>query len=431
MTWYGKPGTTDSEDMGKINLEAAGTKNYCFTDGSSSEIISPDIVKIILERIQVVCATSTMVGSSLLQKCTFHTAIIDEAGQITETSAIIPLIKASNYILVGDHMQLPPISSEESRKSQEIDEAVLEKIGLSKKDSLSTSIFERLSRKLIGTDAFITLKYQYRMNDIICKFSSDQFYDGVIKAGEINKRSVGDQTLADFFKAYNIQNINFDNRRSSAYFFHPDLPFIFINTESIQLYDSTVSSKAKGSPADASSQTESIFNIGEAKVVVSILKFFLHKICEVSRPTEEILEIVSKIGVISGFRAQNQTIRELLTEELMNPNSDVLKRLSNPREIADNIIIDTVDRFQGQEREIIIFSCVDSNPDSILSNNNREVRRMNVSITRAKKKLIFIGNGKTLAKINPEDEEETKNAKKMFQNLMDFAEKNEGLIRFT
>ena len=301
MTWYGKPGTTDSEDMGKINLEAAGTKNYCFTDGSSSEIISPDIVKIILERIQVVCATSTMVGSSLLQKCTFHTAIIDEAGQITETSAIIPLIKASNYILVGDHMQLPPISSEESRKSQEIDEAVLEKIGLSKKDSLSTSIFERLSRKLIGTDAFITLKYQYRMNDIICKFSSDQFYDGVIKAGEINKRSVGDQTLADFFKAYNIQNINFDNRSSSAYFFHPDLPFIFINTESIQLYDSTVSSKAKGSPADASSQTESIFNIGEAKVVVSILKFFLHKICEVSRPTEEILEIVSKIGVISGF----------------------------------------------------------------------------------------------------------------------------------
>jgi superfamily I DNA and/or RNA helicase len=307
----------------------------------------------------------------------------------------------------------------------------LEKIGLSKKDSLSTSIFERLSRKLIGTDAFITLKYQYRMNDIICKFSSDQFYDGVIKAGEINKRSVGDQTLADFFKAYNIQNINFDNRSSSAYFFHPDLPFIFINTESIQLYDSTVSSKVKGSPADASSQTESIFNIGEAKVVVSILKFFLHKICEVSRPTEEILEIVSKIGVISGFRAQNQTIRELLTEELMNPNSDVLKRLSNPREIADNIIIDTVDRFQGQEREIIIFSCVDSNPDSILSNNNREVRRMNVSITRAKKKLIFIGNGKTLAKINPEDEEETKNAKKMFQNLMDFAEKNEGLIRFT
>ena len=74
---------------------------------------------------------------------------------------------------------------------------------------------------------------------------------------------------------------------------------------------------------------------------------------------------------------------------------------------------------------------MDSNLDSILSNNNREVRRMNVSITRAKKKLIFIGNGKTLAKINPEDEEETKNAKKMFQNLMDFAEKNEGLIRFT
>ena len=429
LVWYGKSEIIAANIIGKINLESAATNKYSFPDGSHADVIRPNTIKTILERIQVVCATSTMAGSALLQKYTFHTAIIDEAGQITEPSAIIPLIKADNYILVGDHMQLPPISAEEIRIKEEIAEETLNKIGLTRKDTLSTSIFERLSRKLMGTDAFVTLQYQYRMNSTICEFSSNTFYGGIVKPGMINGISVGDQSLSEFFRKFNIGNIDYDNKNSSGFFFNPKLPFIFINTEQLNLYDSTANPSEKNTNKNDSIIMESIYNLGEAKIVVSILRYFLHKICEAHRSREELIEIISKIGVISGFRAQNQEIKKMLIQELTKNNTEILRRLGDTQTLLENLIIDTVDRFQGQEREIIIFSCVDSNPRADLSKNNTEIRRMNVSITRAKKKLIFIGDAHTLSEIKQDEPEEIKKAKVLFKNLIQFAEQKDGLIR--
>ncbi len=431
LVWYGKNQAVASNIIGKINLEAAATNNYTFPDGSTAEVIRPNTVKTILERIQIVCATSTMAGSALLQKYTFHTAIIDEAGQITEPSAIIPLVKADNYILVGDHMQLPPISAEEIRIKEDVSEDALNMIRLSKNDTLSTSIFERLSRGLMGTDAFVTLQYQYRMNHVICNFSSQMFYNGIVKSGVINNRSVGDQTLEELFKKFKIETIDYNNKSSSGYFFNPKVPLMFINTEDLNVYDSTVQSSGQSINPNSSLQMESIFNTGEAKIIVSILRYFFSKVCEIPRTKEELIAIISSIGVISGFRAQNQEIKKLLINDLTKSNAEILKRLNGTQALMEALIIDTVDRFQGQEREIILFSCVDSNPNDCLSKNNTELRRMNVSITRAKKKLIFVGDARTLSNIKQDDSDEIKQAKRMFKNLVQYAEQNNGLIRLT
>jgi len=129
----------------------------------------------------------------------------------------------------------------------------------------------------------------------------------------------------------------------------------------------------------------------ESRIVSNIIYSFFLQILnsmEPSKPNEFYKDLVRNIGIISPYRAQIRTIRNLITAQL---NTIPLK--TEIRKIIDNnLVTDTVDKFQGQEAEIIIISLVDSNDTSKLGELYNEVRRLNVSITRAKTKLILIGN---------------------------------------
>ena len=119
----------------------------------------------VLNRAQVICATCIGAGSQVLDKMRFAAVLIDEAGQATELSTIVPLTRGcQQMVLVGDHYQLPPTVTSDDAK----------------REGICVSLFERLARCGVKTELLDT---QYRMHPAISGFASDCFYAGRIKDG--------------------------------------------------------------------------------------------------------------------------------------------------------------------------------------------------------------------------------------------------------
>jgi DNA replication ATP-dependent helicase Dna2 len=209
-----------------------------------------------------------------------------------------------------------------------------------KKSGLSKSLFERLIDINLENrdDVLVTLEEQYRMNTNIMEYSSKNFYDFRLKANQ----NIADQKL--FFRESIINSKYFD-------ILNPDNNMVFIDFKGLCNFK---------------------VNYEQAKKVIDIINEFTK------------YGILSeKIGVITPFRAQVAEIRR----NLFALHSEQLNKVT----------VDTVDRFQGSDRDIIIFSSVISN-DKSLSDFFTDYRRINVSVTRAKKKFIVIGSKEVLYK---------------------------------
>ncbi len=279
----------------------------------------------LLAQADVICATNSTSGSELMEEREFDLIVVDEATQATEPATLIPLLKGSRAVLIGDHKQLPP-----TVKNQQAADRGLEK-----------SLFERIIAEQ-GKKFWSLLKVQYRMHDDIKEFSSQNFYDGQLKSSD----SVSDHTLVDL----GIDPQETDDINTKAY--QKQHPVVFFDTKNMQA--------GEKSRADS----PSYFNPVEAEIVSDLA----------SRALELGLS-PDRIGVISPYKDQ----------------IDVLENKNLPEELE----IKTVDGFQGREKELIILSLVRSN-----DRNNigflQDLRRLNVSITRAKRKLIIVGDSDTV-----------------------------------
>ena len=209
-----------------------------------------------------------------------------------------------------------------------------------KKSGLSKSLFERLIDMNLENrdDVLVTLEEQYRMNSNIMKYSSSNFYDFKLKAFE----KIANQKLE--FK----QDISMSEY---AEILNPDNNMVFVDFRGNCVFK---------------------VNYEQAYKTIEIIREFINfKI----KP--------EKIGVITPFRAQVAEIKRNL--------------FSSGIPDFHKVTVDTVDRFQGSDREIIIFSSVISKDES-LSDFFTDYRRINVSVTRAKKKFIMIGSKDILYK---------------------------------
>ena len=190
-------------------------------------------------------------------------------------------------------------------------------------------------------EAVSLLKIQYRMNDEIMKFSSDWFYHGQLaSAPEVKYRSI-----LDF-----------------------DTSIVWVNTEGMDCNEEFVG--------------ESFGRINKAEATLSIeeLKKYINKIGK-----ERLLEERIDFGLISPYKAQVQYLRQLIKKDAFF------------KPFRHLITINTVDGFQGQERDVILISLVRANEDGQIGFLN-DLRRMNVAITRARMKLIILGDASTLTK---------------------------------
>ncbi|WP_029522820.1 IGHMBP2 family helicase [Persephonella sp. KM09-Lau-8] len=276
--------------------------------------LEEQIIEDILEEADVVCATNSGAGSDFLFEDIFDVIFIDEASQATEPSCLIPLIKGKKAILAGDHKQLPPTVLHPEAKG------------------LSFTMFERFIK--IYPESAYMLKIQYRMNDVIKEFPSEEFYNGELVSAE----EVKDKKLSDITGKTGKDPIT------------NDTPVVFIDT-----HGRFMEKQKKGS--------RSKYNPEEAKIV----QLIINKLKELGVPPED-------IGVITPYKDHEEYLKKLVPD----------------------VEVKTVDGFQGREKEVIIISLVRSNPDEEIGFLD-DLRRLNVALTRAKRKLIVIGDANTLS----------------------------------
>lgn len=292
---------------------------------------------------RVIAATLVGSASRLLEGMKFSTLFIDEAAQALEAACWIPMRRVGRVILAGDHCQLPPTVKNMMALKAGLGKTLMERIVENKPECVSL------------------LQVQYRMNDAIMHFSSEWFYGGKVKTAEAVRQRHG---ILD----YDIP-IEWRSMTPEATD-HPSA-------------DSTTDAPAEvpvSGGEEFVGESYGRINRSEAEETLTVLEEYFTKIGK-----QRILDEQIDVGVISPYRAQVQYLRRLIKKrEFFKP----YRRL---------ITVNTVDGFQGQERDIILISMVRSNAEGQIG-FLRDLRRMNVAITRARMKLIILGDAATLTR---------------------------------
>ena len=298
----------------------------------------------------------TLVGSAhrLLEGMKFGTLFIDEAAQALEAACWIPMRRASRVILAGDHCQLPPTVKSIAALRAGLGKTLMERIAENKPEVVTL------------------LKIQYRMNEDIMRFSSDWFYGGQVEsAPQIKYRSI-----LDF--DHPITWIDTSNEENQ------------ITIEGEETPEDSASTSSSSSAADQNpdlnfkeqfvGESFGRINKAEAELTLLTLAEYFTKIGK-----QRVLGDSIDVGIISPYRAQVQYLKKRIKKyEFFKP----YRRL---------ISVNTVDGFQGQERDVILISLVRSNDEGQIG-FLKDLRRMNVAMTRARMKLIILGNKDTMTK---------------------------------
>lgn len=207
------------------------------------------------------------------------------------------------------------------------------------KGGLGKTLMERIVES--NPQVVTLLKVQYRMNEEIMRFSSDWFYNGEVEsAPEVKYRGI----------------LDYDN------------PMMWIDTSEVEGGEEFVG------------ESYGRVNRSEAQLTIDTLKEFFEKVGR-----DRVIEESIDVGIISPYRAQVQLLRRMIRH---NDYFKPLRRL---------VTVNTVDGFQGQERDIIVISMVRDNDEGQIG-FLRDLRRMNVAITRARMKLIIMGNAETMSR---------------------------------
>lgn len=281
----------------------------------------------------------------------FQIAIIDEASQILEPQIIGLLPLFDKFIMIGDHNQLATIVLQEEEKSR-INETQLQEIGIT---DCRESFFERLLRRCKSqgwTHSFTQLTHQGRMHNEIAAFPSTYFYSENLfpaldwQTGEWRLSNVN----GNFYDKY------IATKRT-----------ILFSTEKKE--NNIISNK---------------INQNEAEIIAELLES-IQRVYNDNNITYD----SSKIGIIAPYRNQIALIRHKLSEARIDD--------------YENIMIDTVERFQGSQRDIIIVSFCINQPGQFryLCNLNYDGtvdRKLNVALTRARQQLFLVGNAQLLLK---------------------------------
>jgi len=322
-----------------------------------------DLLTLYLETVNVMGGTCIGVGSKNLKNAEFDWVIVDEAGRSTPSETLIPIIKGRKIILVGDHKQLPPIVD------RDITADMLKAHELDRPD-LERSLFEELYLSLPETNKII-LQYQYRMHSVIGDMVSKLFYEGSILSDKVN--------LSD--KLHNLASF--------------ELPVYWITTSNEKTKD--IYHQQVGS---------SYYNQFEAEVI--------HALLSIMQQDSYKLGLSKSVGVITAYASQ----RHILEQHIKPGDKGIWQNL--------DIVVHTVDAFQGKECDIIIYDLVRSSKDGKLG-FTADYRRLNVALSRARQLLVIVGNDKMAY----EGKTPNSNMSNPFKPLMEYIQANFTCRRLT
>ena len=268
----------------------------------------------------------------------FDYCIVDEASQITVPTCLGPLRFADKFVLVGDHHQLPPLV----RNAE------------AKKGGLDVSLFKLLSDKYEA--AMVTLRTQYRMNSDIMRLSNELVYNGKLKAGCESARD----------GALKLDTLEVEDEWMQE-LLRPQCKVRWLDTSNRSLDE-----------VGESKHGELVKNQFEAELVVKIASTLVLAGCT-----------PDQIAVITPYRQQLKLVRQLLPTHL------------------NNLELLTADQSQGRDKDVILVSFTRANyspscpikaeaAGGVTGELLNDLRRLNVTLTRAKKKLVLVGHASTL-----------------------------------
>ena len=291
-----------------------------------------DLGALFLERVNVAGATCIKVGSRDFRNLTFDWVIVDEAGRATPAETLVPAVKGRRVVLVGDHQQLPPVVDSELAKRAGGEN------GDWRKEDLEESLFEHLYKSLPLSNKR-TLTNQYRMHPSIGNLVSKLFYEGEISSERVDAAE----------KAHGL-DLPFESR-----------PVVWVTTSETKPIHKAFHRK----------RGYSFYNTFEAGVVRDLLSHL--------QRAAAAADVRKEVGVITAYASQRSTL-----EGAVRPRDT--SRWSHL-----DIVIHTVDGFQGKDRDIVIYNLVRSDKDLKLGFTS-DYRRLNVALSRAKELLFVIGN---------------------------------------
>lgn len=287
-----------------------------------------------------ICLTTCIGATSwTMTTADFPLVIVDEAGQCDEPATLVPLMKGARHVtLIGDHKQLPAVARNEASRSAHLNDSLFERL------MHDPGRRERLMRpqndwtnSWVADIPSVLLDMQYRMLPSISAFPNVAFYNGNIRDHE-------DRIAA---QASSLED--------AVTFVHHD-----------------------------STETQVGLSIGNAQEVEVIMDLVsqMHTPDAGSGPAKALEDI----GIISTYAAQTLMLRTRAAEIFGNN--------------ASKLEISTVDGFQGREKDVILLSTVRANDRGNIG-FLADPRRLNVALTRAKNRILVVGNMHTLGRVNP------------------------------
>lgn len=311
--------------------------------------------KILQTRIFVSTLASISGKNELFNLKKFNIAIIDEASQILEPQLIGILPKIEKFILIGDQKQLPAIAQQPPELSVVKDKDLMD-IGLTNRRN---SYFERLftiCQQNQWTWAYDMLTHQGRMHAEIMAFANQFFYEG-----KLNLIPADWQT-----EALNLMS-SVGTQATAAANLLATKRLLFFPT-----------------PVSHASIDEKVNEYEALKVV-------------------EIIQTIRELYILNG--------KDFIPEKtlgIITPYRNQIAKIKHELEKAgitdyDRITVDTVERYQGSQRDIIIISFCVNNALQLrnlvsMADDGKTDRKLNVAITRARQQMIFVGNENLLCK---------------------------------
>jgi DNA replication ATP-dependent helicase Dna2 len=341
--------------IGSSNSTADGFQEQLFQQkmaGAGSRKAVLDI----LEKHRLVVGTVASLGSrqELFRLKKFDRIIIDEASQILEPMLCGLLLRTPKFVLIGDHLQLPAVVTQDEHLSAVAD-TELQAIGMG---NLRNSLFERLYKRCQQQGwhwAYAQLSRQGRMHGEIMDFPNRHFYGGTL------------QCLPEGSAGHTRQLSALSWEQSAG-----DPPLLRQLASRRVMFLPT--------PAD-DSNPQAKTNRHEAELILTLIRHFKTLYQRSGKPW-----LPDTLGVITPYRAQIAQIQDLLS--------------SSGIEEAPHITVDTVERYQGGARDIILISLCTNRVSQLnaLSSLSEEGidRKLNVALTRAREQLVLLGNPEML-----------------------------------
>ncbi|WP_300369568.1 AAA domain-containing protein [Brachyspira sp.] len=337
----------------------------------------------------------------------FDVVIIDEVSKATPPELLMPMLRGKKVILVGDHRQLPPLFGEYEKSYKEIIEtiedtdenkqvkSILTNENFNKYENMVTSSIFKSYFEEAPKEIKHSLLIQFRMHSHIMGIIN-RFYENRLKAGVLKDKE-------DTVKDHQLEI----KKTDGSSFIRSDRHAYWIDSSEIKL-----SQNNKNPIYESTTQTStSIHNVLEAHIVIELLK-------QIAAAYKKLnLEKKIQVGVISLYQLQVNKIRAMLKNERKQFDFSAI-----------NIDINTVDRFQGKEKEIVIVSLV-RNPQTGVSHSKHitAFERVNVAFSRAQNALIIVGAKNLYEKLPvelPNMDRAGITKRKVYKEILDYLYRN-------